>query len=108
AIAALIRFPSSWSQQTDAFPLRWITAGLYGSFFSGFVFFLAFFWAAERYLIDFFPYLLLLSIMGFWQMSGIFQRSRLGRLLYASVSIALAAASIVTSTLLALGKIPLR
>jgi hypothetical protein len=102
AVVALLRMPPR-----DSFPIRWITAGLYGSFLSEFVFFMAFFWAAERYLLDFLPSLLLLSIIGFWQLSRSFDGTRVGRILYAACGIGLAAFSMIVSTLLAIGNSPL-
>ena len=48
--------------------LRWLVAGLSGTFLTAFAFLLFFFWAAERYTVDFFPELFLVSVIGVWQL----------------------------------------
>ncbi len=67
--------------------LHWMVVCLYGCFFLGLAFFMAFFWAAERYLIDFIPCLLLLSIIGFWQLVRAADKTPLRRLLFISAGV---------------------
>lgn len=107
-LALVPLFRISWlrkdggGNQLEQEPLRWLTAALGAAFFSSFVLFLTFFWATERYFGDFLPSLLVLSVIGAWQLQrrlhGPAIAGRLGLLL----AVALVLASVVVSTLLAI------
>ncbi len=88
--------------------LRWTLLVLYTCFGSGLVFFLVFFWAAERYLVDFLPCLVLLSAIGSWQVEQDLESKPLSRRLYLLAMIALTVISSAVSNLLVLGTIPLK
>lgn len=86
----------------NQFFFRWLIVGLCGSFLSAFAGLVAFFWVAERYIVDFIPCLTLLSIIGFWQLNQYLARSPLGRVLYWTLGISLIVITIIASILLAL------
>jgi hypothetical protein len=88
-------------EDSQAFPLHWITLSLTGSFLLSFGCLLVFFWAAMRYADDFMPVLTLLSIIGFWQGSASLQDSKKGKV-FTVLGTTLAGLSIVVSILLAL------
>ncbi len=94
---------SQLGDETDRNLLRWLTTALGGSFLCGFGVFAIFFWASERYLMDFVPPLLVLSVMGFWQLSEKLRNQRVGRAGLVLVGAALLAVSLVVSNLLAIG-----
>jgi hypothetical protein len=81
---------------------QWLTAALWGSFFSGFGLCLLFFWSSERYFGDFLPALLLLAAMGFWQLCRPSTRARVPHMLGICLAIGLMVASVCVSSLLAL------
>ncbi len=80
----------------------WCIAALLGSLLSAVVFPLVFFWASERYMGDFVPTLLLLSIIGFWQLSYSIPSKSFIDLLYSFLAASLIIISITVSSLLAL------
>jgi hypothetical protein len=86
--------------------MRWLVGVLWGSFLAGCSFFLVFFWVAERYFADFLPALLLLSIIGFWQMLSSLKGRPLGTWFCLALGIALVGVSVVASSLLALAVSP--
>jgi hypothetical protein len=90
--------------QADDLPFfKWLVVALLGSFLSGFVPFVSFFWVAAHYQIDFIPSLVALSIIGFWQ-GYIFTTHKpnaIGKL-YIAAGIILIVVSIIVSILLAL------
>ncbi len=88
--------------------LNWIVAGLSASTIAGFGMLLVFFWVALRYLEDFMPSLVVLSMIGLWQGYRLLDRHRPARRVYAVVSVALAGAAILVSTLLAISVNDLR
>ena len=75
---------------------------LLGCFVIGCAFFFAFFWAAERYLADFLPGLVLLSMIGMWQIDGYLDSMPRRRAVYWISLTAIMAACIVLSLLLAI------
>ena len=93
--------------QRGAPALRPLVLGLYGVFLINLGFLLAFFWAAERYLMDFLPCLLLLSILGFWQLARRTAGRRIPHMLCLAGGIGLMAVSILVGTLVVLGTLPL-
>ena len=86
--------------------LAWLTLLLSSSSIIAVVLLLGFFWAAMRYLSDFIPGFLILSVMGFWQgYQSIAHRARI-KSLYTSAGVILACISIVVNTLLAISLDP--
>jgi len=85
---------------------KWLIASLAGSYLLEFIFVLIFFWAANRYLVDFLPALVLLSIIGFWQGFRYFSSRPASRVLYLIFGISLIAVSILVSILLAFALSP--
>jgi hypothetical protein len=81
---------------------NWLVIALIGSFLSMASFFMLFFFSAERYLGDFLPSLLLLSVIGFWQVGRIVATKPIYRLLFVIIEILLIMISLVISNLLAL------
>ncbi len=106
AILPAIEVLRSWLHRTRSEDgrgsLRWLTVSLSGSFLASIAFFLAFFWVAERYLGDFLPALLLLSVIGFWQAIGFLKGRSWGRVLSAAFAVGLIGVSVIVSNLLAL------
>ncbi len=87
--------------------LRWLVAAMYGVFIINTAFFMAFFWAAERYLLDFIPCWVLLSVIGFCQLDRLASRRQAPHALLVAAAIMLMAISIAVSILLVLGSLPL-
>ncbi len=83
-------------------PLLRLVAALAASAFSGFAVLLLYFWVGERFLADFLPALMLLSIIGFWQLGRWLRGSWYARLLYIILAVALMGSSIIITTLLAI------
>ncbi len=81
---------------------NWIIATLAGSALAAFSFLLIFFWAAMRYMADFMPSLMLLSVIGFWHGYSLLLQKPLALKLYTALAVTLASVSIVVSLLLAL------
>ncbi len=82
--------------------LRWAILFIAVGFFGAFALLMLFYWAALRYQADFTPFLLLLSVIGFWQGWQFLEQKPKAKKLYAIVSVGLASTSIIVSTLLAL------
>jgi hypothetical protein len=80
--------------------LSWIITTLSGSSLVAFGFLLTFFWAAMRYIEDFIPSLILLSVIGFWQGYALLLQKNIPSRLYAAFGFVLASASVVISVLL--------
>jgi hypothetical protein len=72
------------------------------SFVTAFLFLMCFFWSAMRYLEDFIPALLVLSVIGFWQRYGSRMEKPAALKTYTLWSLMLALISIVLSILLAI------
>jgi len=85
---------------------KWLMASLAGSFLFVFIFELIYFWVAMRFLLDFLPALVLLSIIGFWQGFRYFSSRPVGRALYLAFGIGLIAVSIIASPLLSISVNP--
>ncbi len=81
----------------------WLVTALWGSFLCGFATFLSFFWVAERYLADFVPGLLVLSVIGLWQLGQAPKPWRTSRRLIIGAGCALAGISCAAGFLLAVG-----
>jgi hypothetical protein len=96
------RFPNSLLNEDDRHIFTWLTASLLGSFLVAFAFFLVFFWVAMRYFLDFIPPLLLLSIIGFWQLYQYYAERPVSKGAYILIGIGLIVISIIASNLLAL------
>ena len=64
--SALSRQEGMQSSETSS-ELVWLVRSLAGAVFIAFVFLLVFFWAAMRYVLDFMPMLMLLSLIGYCQ-----------------------------------------
>lgn len=90
-------------QEADQQLFNWLRAALSASFLGGFAFFLVFFWASQRYLLDFIPSALLLAVIGSWQWIDSLTSKPLGRFLVILLALVVIAASIILSNLLVLG-----
>jgi hypothetical protein len=82
--------------------VNWLLTALWGSFLVGFGFFLVFFWASERYLLDFLPSASLLSVLGFWQLSERLRPRAIARPIAIGLGVGLGALSALGSALLAI------
>ncbi len=87
----------------DQWLLMWLIVALLGSFLSAVAFLGFFFWTAERYLGDFMPALLLLGVIGFWQLILASTGRRLVRAIYVFLAVALITTSLAVSNVLAIG-----
>jgi hypothetical protein len=105
AVFALIPFAHSLMFKNQngrtGITLPWAIWILSGSFVAAFVFLMFFFWSAMRYLQDFMPSLLVLSVIGFWQGYKSLAPDSTARKIYAGLGVCLAAISILVSLLLA-------
>ena len=88
-------------QENDAFFFKWLIISLFGSFLFGFAPIVMYFFVETRFLADFMPSLVLLSIIGFWQGHSFLISKPAIHKLYVAVGIALMVTSIVVSILLA-------
>ncbi|WKZ35730.1 MAG: hypothetical protein QY332_19135 [Anaerolineales bacterium] len=79
-----------------------ISITLSAVFLSAFGFLMTFFWAAMRYMEDFVPSLMILSVIGFWQGYQILANRPALRKSFIFVGLALAIVSIVVSNLVAI------
>jgi hypothetical protein len=88
------------NQNNSNYSLKWIVVGLLGSFLFGFVTIVSFFWVVTRYLADFSPSLIILSIIGFWLGYCFLARWSIGRKIYVFGGISLMLVSVIISNLL--------
>jgi hypothetical protein len=98
----LVRRATSSISKEEQGSFNWLIIALMGSFFSGAVFYLAFFFAVDRYLLDFLPELLLLSVIGFWQLGRSVSSRQVYQAIYVLIAIILVLISIIVGNLLAL------
>ncbi len=91
------RIATEEMERPDVF--NWILLTLSGSFLFGFMPLLMFFWTAFRYISDFYPALVLVSIIGFWEGYRVLKRKRLILGVYIFSATTLAIASILLSLL---------
>jgi hypothetical protein len=89
-------------QGNDTFFFKWLTVSLLGAFLFGFAPVITFFFVETRYIADFMPALVLLSIIGFWQGYNFLSHKSALHKLYVTVGMILITTSIVVSILLAL------
>jgi hypothetical protein len=82
--------------------LRWTLMGLSGSFLFGFAPIVSHFWVVTRYITDFSPSLVLLSILGFWLGYRFLAPWPMARKVYLFGGVSLMFASVVISSLLVL------
>jgi hypothetical protein len=82
--------------------LNWIIVSLFGSFVFALTPLLMFFWLSTRYMMDFFPEVILLSIIGFWQGYRLLAERPLHRMIYSFIGIALALITIIVSNAIGL------
>jgi len=82
--------------------LDWIITSLVGAFFLAFFLLLIFFWAAMRYLGDFMPAIIMVSVFGFWQGYQLLGQRPVNRRIYSIIGIIFAIAGIVISILLSI------
>ena len=88
-------------QENDTFLFKWLVISLLGSFLFGFAPVITFFFVETRYIADFMPSLVFLSIIGFWQGDSFLISKPAIHKLYVAVGMILMATSIVVSVLLA-------
>ena len=98
----LQRRPSALSADDDRRMFVWLVVALAGSFLFSFAFFVTFFWAAERYMLDFLPCLFILSMIGFWQLDRWLVSHPPSQLLCRLLFVGLATASILISIMLSM------
>ena len=91
-----------YSSEDQSASLNWITLMLGVSSLSAFAMLLSFFWAGMRYVEDFMPSLMLLSVIGFWQGYEILERNPTWERIYVVAAMSLASISILDSTLIAI------
>ncbi len=101
-VSVLRRRPATIIPDDDRRMFAWLIVALAGSFLFSFAFFVTFFWAAERYMLDFLPCLFILSMIGFWQLDRWLVSRPRGRLLYRVLFVGLVVASIIISILLSM------
>jgi len=89
-------------QGNDKFFFIWLMISLLGAFLFGFAPVITFFFVETRYIADFMPSLVLLSIIGFWQGYNFLSHKSALHKLYVAVGMILIITSIVVSVLLAL------
>jgi hypothetical protein len=85
----------------DAYLFNWLMISLSGSFLFGFAPIILYFFVETRFVVDFIPTLILLSIIGFWQGYNLLTHKLIISKLYAALGIILMIASILISILLA-------
>lgn len=61
-----VKIPKQDDSNNSSYSLRWVIAGLLGAFIFGFAPIVSYFWVVTRYIADFSPSLVILSIIGFW------------------------------------------
>jgi hypothetical protein len=82
--------------------MHWVIAALGGSFLAAFGFLMVFFWAAMRYMEDFMPSLITLSVIGFWFGCHYLSKRPVESRWFIALGVLLAVVSISISTLLAI------
>ncbi len=86
---------------SENYVLNWTVASLGVASLASFCFLLLFFWSAMRYIEDFMPFLMVLSMVGFWQGYSLLLQKPYVRNAYATFACILAAMTITISTALA-------
>ncbi len=89
-------------QENNSFLFKWLLISLLGSFLFGFAPIVMYFFVETRFLADFMPSLVLLSIVGFWQGYSFLAPKPTFQRLYVAVGMILMATSIIVSVTLAL------
>ena len=89
-------------QENDTFLFKWLMISLLGAFLFGFAPVITFFFVETRYIADFMPSLVLLSIIGFWQGYNFLSHKPALHKLYVAMGMILMVTSIIVSVLLAL------
>jgi hypothetical protein len=82
--------------------LNWTIVSLFGAFIFAFAPLLVFFWLSTRYMMDFFPELVLLSIIGFWEGYQLLKQRPVPHIVYSFIGIALALITVIISNALGL------
>lgn len=85
--------------------IAWFSLNLFFSCLASFLLIMFYFWAGMRFLGEFLPFLIILSVMGFWQGYRFLPNRSLINTLYALSGITLAGISMVMGTLLAISTI---
>ena len=88
-------------QENDTFLFKWLMISLFGSFLFGFAPIVMYFFVETRFLTDFMPSLVLLSIIGFWQGYSFLSHKPALHKLYVAVGMILMVISTVIGVLLA-------
>ena len=88
-------------RENDASFFKWLMISLLGAFLFGFAPIVMYFFVETRFLTDFMPSLILLSIIGFWQGCSFLSHKPVLHKLYVAVGMILMATSIVVGVLLA-------
>lgn len=113
-VYALVSIRSLWSEAVNRLrggpaareqgsaELVWLIAILFSAVAPVFALHMTFFWAGMRYVGDFMPSLLLLSLIGFWHGYTSFSKSRAFRNAYVTAAVALATITLLLSTLMAI------
>jgi hypothetical protein len=90
------------SADNERSELNWVTLTMGGACLTVFGFLLSYYWAAARFVEDVEPFLIMLSIIGFWQGYRSLSTKPVPKSLYTSFGVVLAILSILLSTLVAL------
>jgi hypothetical protein len=90
------------NHENDSFLFEWLLISLLGSFLFGFAPIVMYFFVETRFLADFMPSLVLLSIVGFWKGCSFLAPKPTFQRLYVAVGMILMATSIIVSVTLAL------
>ena len=90
------------NHENGSFLFKWLLISLLGSFLFGFAPIVMYFFVETRFLADFVPSLVLLSIVGFWQGYSFLTPKPIFHKLYVVVGLILIATSIIVSVMLAL------
>lgn len=107
-VFSLIRHTPGGDKDDEPGPklITWVVLGLAGGFLAIFVTLQLFLWAAMRYVEDFMPALILLSVIGFWQgLNALGARTVAGRW-YLALGMALALITLTVGILLPMGNNP--
>ena len=99
-VISLFRSHPRNSPPNKQFSFSWLIVSLSGSFLSAFLVLAAYFLAAERFILDFSPCLVLLSIIGFWQLDEYLAQKPRIRTLFRALGISLILISIMSSVLM--------
>jgi hypothetical protein len=101
-VVGVLRKPWSLPRDPEAQSPRWLAIVLLGWFLCSFALMLAYFWAAERFFVEFMSPLLLLSVIGYFQLDAAIAKRPRALAALRIVTGLLALAAVVTSILVSM------